>query len=40
VLLLLLGILAHKKYLDIYDFLLEEPDYSAVQLKRVESYTV
>jgi len=36
----LLGILAHKKYLDIYGFLLEEPDYSAVQLKRVESYTV
>lgn len=36
----LLGILRDKKYLDIHDFLIEVPNYSAVQLKRVESYTV
>jgi uncharacterized protein YutE (UPF0331/DUF86 family) len=36
----LLGILRDKKYLDIHDFLIEEPSYGAVQLKRVESYTV
>ncbi len=36
----LLGILRNKKYQDIHDFLIEEPNYSAVQLKRVESYTV
>lgn len=36
----LLGILQAGKYLEIYEFLLEEPNYSAVQLKRVESYSV
>lgn len=36
----LLGILGDKKYLVVHEFLMEEPIYSAVQLKRVESYSV
>lgn len=36
----LLDIIKDKKYLVIHDFLIEEPSYGAVQLKRVESYTV
>lgn len=36
----LLGILRDRKYLSIHEFLMEEPIYGAVQLKRVENYSV
>ena len=35
----LLKIVAGQKYLAIYDFLLEKPDYTAAQCSRIENYS-